>query len=80
MVMNRAGIIDITASGKLDVKGPDAIKFMDTISASNVPEVGILSTSISVVYVSMIALHWTLLYPSTFCLCYSWERWQPVIC
>ncbi len=39
MVMNRAGIIDVTPFGKIEVKGPDACKFIDTICANSVPKV-----------------------------------------
>ncbi|KAG1709814.1 Dimethylglycine dehydrogenase, mitochondrial [Nymphon striatum] len=40
MVLNRVGIIDLTPFGKFEVKGKDAIKFIDRICANNVPKIG----------------------------------------
>ena len=40
LVMKRAGVIDLTPFGKLEVKGPDAYSFIDTICANEVPKVG----------------------------------------
>lgn len=42
MVMNRAGVIDLTSFGKIEVSGPDAHKYMDHICANAVPKVSIL--------------------------------------
>ena len=39
MVMNRAGLIDLTPFGKIEVKGPDASKFIDYMCANTVPKV-----------------------------------------
>ena len=39
MVMTRAGVIDLTPFGKIQVSGPDAVKYMDHICANVVPKV-----------------------------------------
>ena len=49
MVMTRAGIIDLTPFGKLEVSGPDAVKFVDYICANTVPQVSLLQSHLEVV-------------------------------
>ena len=39
MVMNRAGIIDLTPFGKFEISGPDASTFLDHLCANVVPKV-----------------------------------------
>ena len=39
MVYNRVGVVDLTPFGKLEVKGPDATKFIDRLCANHVPKV-----------------------------------------
>ncbi|CAM1318819.1 DMGDH (predicted) [Pycnogonum litorale] len=45
MVLNRVGIIDLTPFGKFNIKGKDAVKFIDRICANTVPKVGQLNIS-----------------------------------
>lgn len=42
MVMKKAGVIDLTSFGKIEVTGPDSHRFMDHICANVVPKVGII--------------------------------------
>ena len=38
-VINNAGIIDLSACGKLEVTGPDASRFLDELVAGDIPQV-----------------------------------------
>ncbi|XP_077988994.1 dimethylglycine dehydrogenase, mitochondrial-like [Glandiceps talaboti] len=40
MVMERAGIIDLTSFGKFEVQGKDAAKLMDYLTAGDLPQIG----------------------------------------
>ena len=46
MVMTRAGVIDLSPFGKIEVSGPDAHKFIDHICANVVPKVYHLNNDI----------------------------------
>ena len=39
MVMTKAGLIDLTTFGKIEVEGPDAKTFLDYVFANSVPKV-----------------------------------------
>ena len=41
LVLNKVGIIDLTPYGKIEVKGKDAVSFMDTVFANELPKVSI---------------------------------------
>ncbi|XP_013778311.1 dimethylglycine dehydrogenase, mitochondrial-like [Limulus polyphemus] len=45
MVMNKAGIVDVSPFGKFEIRGKDALKFLDRLIANNLPKVG--TTNIS---------------------------------
>lgn len=40
LVLTKAGIIDLTPFGKIEIQGPDASQFVDYLCANHVPEVG----------------------------------------
>lgn len=40
-VLNKVGIIDLSPYGKIEVKGKDAVSFMDTIFANELPKVSV---------------------------------------
>ena len=44
LVLTRAGVIDLTPFGKIEVKGRDANRFMDCISANSLPKVNKFDT------------------------------------
>ena len=39
MVMTKAGLIDLSPFGKLEIKGPDARRFLDFVTANSIPKV-----------------------------------------
>jgi len=39
LVLTKAGIIDLTPFGKIEIQGPDASQFVDYLCANHVPEV-----------------------------------------
>lgn len=40
-VLNKVGIIDLSPYGKIEVKGKDAVSFMDMIFANELPKVSV---------------------------------------
>ncbi|XP_078608575.1 dimethylglycine dehydrogenase, mitochondrial-like [Branchiostoma floridae x Branchiostoma japonicum] len=45
LVLSRAGVIDLTPFGKLEVSGPDAARLLDYLFANELPQVGRACTS-----------------------------------
>ena len=39
MVLYKAGVIDLSPFGKIEIKGPDASKFVDYVYANKLPKV-----------------------------------------